>query len=189
MPPAQPSPYTYPWQPLHGHSSVNREEFNSARLTNLETNFLLSQKNSYLESKLSKLEEKVEANFDLILPDDLDEVCHCGYQPATYNVKALSKDYGKTFQCCPVRDESLKCSFFRWKREEVILLIFSCIFNFFSLFQPEFMIQNCDCGKKSLVKTVKLNGPNYGRHYYCCEAKLCSFFQFVDPSIHTVSDF
>ena len=105
--------------PFLSHS-VSREEFNSSRLTNLETSFLLSQKTGMLEAKLERFEGK--ANFDLwppICTDVLDTTCFCGFQPAKHMVRALTQDYGKQFISCPLKNEEEKCSFFKWVNSKV----------------------------------------------------------------------
>ena len=101
---------------------VSRGEFNSSRLANLETSFLISQKTSMLESKLARLEGTCLVHSTCGRPlctEVLDITCFCGFQPAKHTVRALSADYGKSFISCPLKDEVAKCSFFKWMDSKV----------------------------------------------------------------------
>ena len=41
----------------------------------------------------------------------------------------------------------------------------------------------CSCDQKAIVRTVRKDGVNKGREFYCCEKRECDFFLWADNSV------
>jgi hypothetical protein len=41
---------------------------------------------------------------------------------------------------------------------------------------------NCNCGEVATFLTVKKEGPNFGKNFYCCKTKTCKFFQWTNDT-------
>lgn len=37
----------------------------------------------------------------------------------------------------------------------------------------------CNCGEKAILRTVRKEGPNTGRQFYCCSSSRCKFFKWA----------
>lgn len=124
-------------------SFPSREEFNNHRLTQLEQSFLLSQRTSLIEAKLS---HQQQCNFTLELPNitqaeyralpmrgmvqslklasaavpgSQEDFCHCGLKPAVQIILAAGPNNGRRFLRC-IQKEEQQCSFFQWILTKVI---------------------------------------------------------------------
>jgi hypothetical protein len=44
---------------------------------------------------------------------------------------------------------------------------------------------NCTCGEAATLLTVKKEGPNFGKNFYCCKTKTCKFFLWTNDKPQT----
>lgn len=107
--------------------------------------------------------------------------CSCG---AAASQKKVSKDgpnKDRSFWSCSDR----VCDFFKWADSDVVKTL-NISFQHHASNAPG---SNCQCNTASVARTVSKEGPNNGRQFYCCSAKVCDFFQWQDqqPSAGTLN--
>jgi len=105
--------------------------------------------------------------------------CMCGAPSNGMTVRKEGPNTGRVFFCCrKQREEPGRCNFFQWADEPPRA--------------PQVQGADatpagppCSCGTPSNGMTVRKEGPNTGRVFYCCpkqreEPGRCNFFQWAD---------
>ncbi|KAJ3276880.1 DNA topoisomerase 3-alpha [Terramyces sp. JEL0728] len=94
--------------------------------------------------------------------------CPCQLPVVVKQVRKEGANFGREFfACSKSQSDSSKCNFFAWSDE------------------PLENTRNCSCGVPSSLRTVRKDGPNCGKQFYCCskpKGEGCDFFEwFGDP--------
>eukprot|EP00403_Amphidinium_massartii_P008089 CAMPEP_0178419438 /NCGR_PEP_ID=MMETSP0689_2-20121128/25610_1 /TAXON_ID=160604 /ORGANISM="Amphidinium massartii, Strain CS-259" /LENGTH=528 /DNA_ID=CAMNT_0020040875 /DNA_START=27 /DNA_END=1613 /DNA_ORIENTATION=+ len=113
-------------------------------------------------------------------------LCQCGVPSVQLTVRKEGPNTGRIFFKCP-KPQGEQCRFFQWADEPPAP----------SSGNPHPQVQPgggqqpppnantppCNCGQPSAERTVRKEGPNTGRTFWCCakpQGEQCGFFQFTD---------
>eukprot|EP00929_Paragymnodinium_shiwhaense_P111839 TRINITY_DN80122_c0_g1_i1.p1 TRINITY_DN80122_c0_g1~~TRINITY_DN80122_c0_g1_i1.p1 ORF type:complete len:608 (-),score=121.35 TRINITY_DN80122_c0_g1_i1:98-1921(-) len=103
--------------------------------------------------------------------------CQCGQPSKAMTVRKEGPNTGRPFWCCRTR----MCDFFEWgdepPRENAMQGGVAAVARPLPTGPP------CPCGQPTAQKTVRKEGPNTGRTFYCCARKSgtdCGHFAWAD---------